>query len=214
MIVRDRFVAWRKAHPLGQFGQPHSVATFNGKTACGPTSVQSIIGAVRGGPLPTLDAICRTIGYYRPKSKVGTTAEQLAKALGHWRLSYRARYGASLSELRSASHQGPVVIVVDYPTYPNWQRYGGTARPTPWAKPWGKAGANQFPKPRIKHWVVLAGGALTEGPYKGLLAVMEPNHRSASRPQKVAIDYVSPASLEAAYNAGGKIAVVPTRSVA
>jgi hypothetical protein len=211
--ARDVFIAFRAKHPLGQFGQAHSVATFNGSTACGPTSSQSIIGAIKR-VIPTLDAICRVMGYWRPADRRGTSAEQNAKALGKWHLSYRAAYGLSLLQLRALAHKGPVMLVVQYHVYPGWKGYRGHPRPTPWSQPYGKSGANQYPLPRFLHWVVLAGPAMTVGPYKGLLPVMEPNHDSPARPENVVIDYITPAALEAAYGAAGKrIAVVPNRSV-
>jgi hypothetical protein len=101
-----------------------------------------------------------------------------------------------------------VTVRPDLPRYPTWHGapYHGTS---PWSLPWGASGANQLhPKPAIRHWVVLMG---TEG---GDAIVMEPNHHSPARPEKVAYDRISLAALNAAYLAGGRIAVVPTRSVA
>lgn len=205
-------VAARTRRPRGQFGQPSSVGTFGGATACGPTSVQSIVYAFRK-VMPTLDAIARAMGYWRPADRRGTTAEQNAKALAKWRLSYRARYGAGIAELAALTRKGPVMLVVRYPKYPAWRGYRGVARPTPWAKPYGKAGANQFPRPDILHWVVWCGTMKT-GPYAGLEAVVEPNHDSPARPENVAVDYITRAALSAAYRATPKaIAVVPLRSL-
>lgn len=208
MSILDTIKAARTARPFGQFRQAACVSTWGGKTGCGQTSVQSIIFAFKR-VLPSHDAISRVIGYWRPASMVGTSAEQLAKGLGRWRLSYRARYGASLAALRALTAKGPVILVVWYPRYPNWKAYRGRLRPAPWAEPLGHAGANQFPKPAIRHWVVFSGVETGMA-----LVTPEPNHSSPARPENVAYDRISLAALEAAYVAGGRIAVVPTRSVA
>jgi hypothetical protein len=208
MSILSTFEAARASHPFGQFGQGACASTWGGKTGCGQTSVQSLILAFKR-VLPTHDAISRIIGYWRPPGLTGTSAEQLAKGLGAWHLSYRAQYGASLLSLRALTAKGPVILVVWYPRYPNWKGYRGHPTPAPWAEPAGHAGANQFgPKPAIRHWVVFAGIEA------GLAVVAEPNHASGARPEKVAYDRISLAALEAAYIAGGKIAVIPTRSVA
>lgn len=200
--------AARVRRPFGQFGQAADTSTWGGATGCGQTTCQSIIYAFKHA-MPTHDQLSRLMGYWRPANRVGTSAEQLAKALGHWRLSYRAAYGQSLTQLRAvARSKGPVAIVVHYPEYPNWSRYHGVTRPHPWAAPENRAGANQFPKPGILHWILLAGEET------GALVTVEPNHDSPARPENVAYDRVSVAALELAYNRGGRIAVVPTRSVA
>jgi hypothetical protein len=207
------FIAARVRHPFGQFGQGHDASTWDGATGCGPTCVQSILYAFKR-VMPTHDAIARVMGYWRPPRRTGTSAEMNAKALNHWRLSYRAAYDLSYIQLRALMGKGPVMIVVRYTHWPNWQHYNDRVRGTPWAKPYGHAGANQFPKPNILHWIVVAG-VMASGPYRGLVATFEPNHDSPARPENVAIDYVSPAALEHAYRAAGKrIAIVPNHAVA
>lgn len=213
MSILATFVAARQRRPLGQFGQPGSVATFGGKTACGPTSAQSLLFAFKR-ILPSLDALARIMGYWRPPRMGGTSAEANAKALNHFHLSYRAAYSQSILQLRALTGKGPVMMVVAYVRYPNWRGYHGRPRPGPLAQPFGHAGANQFPKPAILHWVVFAG-IQKGGPYNGLAVVFEPNHGSPARPEKVAVDYITLADLNRAYlAAGSRIAVVPNRAVA
>lgn len=221
MSLLSTYLGSRAQHPTGQFGQTNDVSTWDGKTGCGQTSVQTILRAFRS-VTPTHDELSKLMGYWRPANLAGTSAEQLAKALGHWiyysvlgvrRRGYKAAYGLSLADLRAATAKGPVILVVKYRLYPTWKGYKGVARPAPYAAPLGKAGRNQFPSPDILHWVVLAG-TMAGGTYAGKLAVMEPNHRSGARPEAVPIDYIALVDLDRAYRAGGLIAVIPTRSIA
>lgn len=208
------YLARRTRNDFGQFGQANDVSTWDGATGCGPTGVQTILAAFRN-VVPTHDAISRVIGYWRPRSRIGTSAEQLAKALGHWGLSYDATYGAAFAQLVGwADSRGPVLVCVDYRTYPVWRLYHRRVSPPPYAQPSGKAGRNQFGT-TFTHWVVIAG-TVTDGPYAGAIAVMEPNHDSPARPENVVIDYVQPNDLKAAIAAAfpRTVAVVPSHALA
>lgn len=207
------YIARRVRNAFGQFNQANDVSTWDGATGCGQTSVQTVLAAFRN-VVPTHDAISRVIGYWRPASRVGTSAEQLAKGLAHWGLHYDATYGASFASLLSwASTRGPVLVCVDYATYPVWRLYHGRVSPPPYAQPSGKAGRNQFGT-TFTHWVVIAG-VVTDGPYAGAVAVMEPNHDSPARRENVVIDYVQPNDLKAAIAAAfpRTVAVVPSHAL-
>lgn len=213
--LRDALDA-RKADPFGQFGQGHDVSTWNGITGCGQTSVQAVIDIATGGRHPTHDEISKVIGYWRPPRMTGTSGPQLAKALQHWGLPYKAVQNLGFAELVKRMALGPVLFVVWYPKWPNWSQYAGRNRPRPWAEPLNRAGRNQFAGGLIEHWVTGFG---RDAAHPGIrdLAVMEPNHNSPARPQKVAVDWVAVGDANAAYRESIRhvlnnlTAVVPTR---
>lgn len=213
MTALDVYLARRKRNPFGQFGQGHDVSSWDGATGCGHTSVQTVIAAFKG-LIPTHDAISKVAGYWRPKSRIGTSAEQLEKALRHWSLAYDATYGATFETLlKWANERGPVLACVKYSRYPAWRLYRHRSTTAPYAQPAGHAGRNQFGVD-FAHWVVIVG-TMKAGPFAGWIAVMEPNHDSPARPERVVIDYVRPGDLKAAVNAAfaKTIAVVPSRSI-
>lgn len=207
----------RKADPFGQFGQAHDRSTWEGVTGCGQTCVQAVLDIAKNGVHPTHDAISLAMKpqYWRPGNRGGTSGPQLASALRSFGMPYKAVSGISFADLMAKMKLGPVLFVVWYPEWPNWQSYAGRTRPTPWAEPLRHAGRNQFDGGLIEHWVLGLGRDLKRASTRNL-AVMEPNHNSPARPQKVALDWVNPVHARAAYMASVKHglnnlqAVIPT----
>ena len=102
-------------------------------------------------------------------------------------------------------------------------KYFGVNRPTPYARPAGKAGRNQFTGFFGSHAVALMGYqrivSSTGAFVRNDAYVMEPNHDSPARPENVPFDIVTQTDLDRSYREvvtmlgwSATIALVPTKA--
>lgn len=192
----SKALAARRAYPFGQFGQRNDARTNNGATGCTDTCIQflallftrrwythdQIRGAARNGTpakglsYPQVDHLGKTLlrGWYRVV--LGLSAD------------------AILAIVRT---KGPVMVGEMYSDHPEWRgyRYGGvtaSGRRNGFAWPWGKAGRTQISGFVGRHAVVfIAVAPIPEWGRRLGVYVMEPNHGSPARPEKVAYDVIS-----------------------
>ncbi len=131
-------------------------------------------------------------------------------------------FGLTAHEVREKSKMGPVGFGHLYSYWPDWYKYhiGGAAtdgRPNGYAHPLGKAGKTQSTW-NGAHFGVLLGVA-TSPDLTDKVYAFEPNHGSASRPEKPDYDVLTVAQFDKVYdsykNHLGRTpyAVVPTKTL-
>jgi hypothetical protein len=143
------------------------------------------------------------------------------KLVAKLNLPYVYKADLNSSELLRASKLGPVLFGIRYGSWPAWAHYDGHTRPKPWARPYDKAGRNQFDWSGSHACGLLGYRAVRDKAGKFIrndCYVSEPNHNSANRPENVAYDIVTQSDLAKAYYATKKVlgwtytmAFIPTR---
>lgn len=194
--LASRALAIRRAFPFGQFGQANDARTNNGATGCTDTCLQflallllrrwhthdQIRGAARnltplkGLSYPQVDYWLREIAKLPYKVQTGLSADTI---LGYVR------------------NRGPVLVGEIYPDHPEWQGYryfGVTAngRRNGYSWPRRASGKTQLGSSYFRHAIVFIAVAPIPA-WGGQLGVyvMEPNHGSPARPEKVAYDVIT-----------------------
>jgi hypothetical protein len=213
----------RRRHPFGQFGTTDDECTDNGALGCTQT-VWRFIAFVYKGKWYSHDQLSKMSGYpcgggSTNRGMYVSESIALVKALG-LPMVYKANLTSS--QLLVASKIGPVLFATRYGSWPNWAHYRGVTRPRPWARPYDKAGRNQFTGFVGSHANCLLGYqriTTTAGTFvRNDAFVFEPNHDSPARPENVAYDVVTQSQLDLAYNDTVKrlgwsstMAFIPTR---
>lgn len=199
----DKLLECRRRHPYGQFGTTDDESTDNGSIGCTHASWRFIIFVYTGKWL-SHDQISKAAGF--PFGGGSTNrgmrieeGQQLARVL---KLPYTYRPNMSTADVLRASNTGPVLFAMRYGSYPNWKDYRGRSVPSPFARPLGKAGRNQFTGFFGSHAADLLG--FLRVPATGTFVrndcyVYEPNHDSPARPEKVAFDVITQGQFKKCY---------------
>lgn len=201
-----------------QFGQAYDSMTNNGATGCTDTILQWLVYLWKGSK-PTHNSIRRAAG--NPPYSRGLYASEVQRVIAHYGLPYAVRYSLTPKELRAAAKLGPVGFGHVYGWWPDWYRYrlGGSAtdgRPNGFASPRGEAGKTQSTWSGAHFGLLL--GVATSPTETDKVYAWEPNHGSASRPEKPAYDVMTVAQLDAVYLSYQRLgrslyAIVPTREL-
>ena len=218
----DKLLESRRRHPFGQFGTTDDECTDNGAIGCTHTCWR-YIAFVYKGKWYSHDQLSKLSGFpcgggSTSRGMRVSESQQLCKALG---LPLAFKGSLTSTQLLMAANTGPVLFAMRYGSWPNWQGYKGVARPSPYARPLGHAGRNQFTGFFGSHAGVLMG--YLRVPSSGTFVrndcyVMEPNHNSPARPENVAYDVVTQTQLYKAFNDVKKLgwkntmAFVPSRA--
>lgn len=209
--VLSRAIALRKANPFGQFGQSNDSLSNNGATGCTDTVLQFILKLVKNG-WQTHNQIRQKVGHRNPLT--GLNSSEVGAWFRAMGLPYTVKFNLTVDQMLALSRsRGPVFIAEMYSAHPHWHGYrGATGRPNGYAHPSGAAGRNQFTWGG-RHAILLLGYTSSSAVY-----VMEPNHNSPARPQKVAYDVISVAQLRvlvAAWkrNTGNTYCAYPTKAL-
>ena len=224
-----RRLASKAGRKMFQFGQADSSLTGNGMFGCMDTSIQNVFWITKGKKL-TLNQVRRATG---ARANGPTAAVQAAVGLRRLGLPYVIRTDLMMSELLDTiQNKGPVIIAYRYWAHPHWRgaNYFGH-KMNGWANnnfgrrvfvgfsdPLGKSGANQWGF-RGGHAAVLAWARDPEGRDNVIVGVRDPNHGSATRPQRPLWDKISRSQLSEMLesirpaNAGRTLVFVPTRRV-
>jgi hypothetical protein len=229
----DEWLAFSRlyaARRLQQFGQEDCGSTWLGKTGCTHTVLQRLIYA-QTGRLYTHDEISQIATYPWPSNNLrmrgmysGGSDDEVGRVVARFGLPYRLTTRLTFRTVREYTKRGPVMLAVRYGYWPERKGYnymGRTAdgRPNGFALRYGKtqlSGAEG-----IFHMVLFLGVGTrrADGIYPAY--ANEPNHGSASRPERPDYDIVSLGQLKEAYDSvrlgyGGTsgritLAWVPTR---
>lgn len=221
----QRFQAARRKKRVGQFRQPHSGSTGNGKTACTHACVQLIV-FIWTGVWISIDRVNQiAAGHSRQLrgtdgSPRGLRAHEVNTVFRYFKLPYRLTANMPAGDLIRASRLGPVLWGSRYGDYarrkglPPWR-----ARP-PYAK---VEGADQLAGFDDAHANVLGGDIPLYGPGDRIvdydLYIFEPNHPRPGRSVPL-WDVISSAQFRQAYEAikttawNSTYAFVPTRALA
>ena len=224
MTLLDKLKESRRRHPFGQFGTSDDECTDNGALGCTHT-IWRYIAYVYTGKWFSHDQLSHFSGYPcggGPTNR-GMRPSESQALCRHLKLPLVFKSSLSSGELLRASKIGPCMFAIRYGDWPNWAHYDGHTRPRPWARPLDKAGRNQFSGFTGSHACCLLGYKRIATP-KGTFIrndafVMEPNHDSPARPERVPFDIVTQTQLNAAYKAvqtklhwSNTVAFIPTRS--
>jgi hypothetical protein len=221
-----------------QFGQPADDWVWDGKTACTHTCWQKLIrlwtgrvvslnavNALAGMPhnavatdargRPILDRFGRRI----PRGMRIEEAKTLVRKLG---LPYVLRTNVTIAQIRQWAKRGPVLYGTRYGSMPDKRGYvyrgvRADGRPNGFARVNGRTqltGAEN-----IRHAVIYVCEREVRTSTGALARVetlrFDPNHGSASRPERPAYDVITPgqAAKELADYSATKFAFIPTRSL-
>lgn len=194
-----------------------------GDVACADTSIQMVVRIIQGKYL-SLNYIRRASGNAHRVPMSVTNAAYCLRRLG---LDYELRTNITAREvMQIAREKGPVLIAEDYWAHPQWKDYvyaghkmDGKARTASgrsvyvgFSRPLERSGSNQWTF-KLGHMVLVATSQRKDG--KNVAYVRDPNHNSASRPQRPAWDEVNTRQLARmmhSFNRGRNIiAIVPRR---
>lgn len=207
---------------LQQFGQSGDGSTYNGSTGCTHTVLQRLIKAKTGQHV-THDEISTIASYPWPKHNPrmrglysGGEDNEVGRVMAHYHLPYILKSNLSWAGVMAAATKGPVLIGVRYGYWPEDVGYvyhgvKADGKPGGFAFRNGKTQLRGFEKGY--HAVLLLGQKMTDGTYRSY--ANEPNHGSASRPEKPDYDSVRSAHAARAYAQYGStgralLAWVPT----
>lgn len=211
--ILDRVLLRRRQRPTGQFGQANDATVANGAVACTHTWLQ-FLAWLWTGKWYTLDQVSAMAGYPRNAGR-GMRPAEVATFIRRAKLPYVIRWGLTAAQILTYSNRGPVMVAHIYREWPEWRgyRYGGQTadgRPNGYARPYGKAGKTQLTGFEDgRHMGGILGYLGSSEVY-----VMDPNHGSPSRPEKVAYDVISTAQLSRIIKSfSPTYAVIPTRSL-
>lgn len=200
----NRYLDQRRARPRHQFGQAGCASTFGGSSGCTHTALQDLIQLWTGRIL-THDDISRIAGYPWPsqnRTRRGLQWPEVQRVFRHFGLPYVMKSGLTVEELLRASNLAPALVGIRYGDHPRKQ---GLATPNVFRNgPAELNGATQRAGFDGAHAAVLAGYEphRVKGVTKHYDAyVVEPNHGSASRPEKPAYDVITTAQLRRAFEA-------------
>lgn len=189
-MILTRALALRRSNPFGQFGQSGATLTNGGATGCTDTCLQFLAKLVKNLSF-THNQIRLKIGHKNPLT--GLTATEVGAWFRAVGLPYTVKFNLTADQMLSLSRRGPVLVAEIYGAHPVWQGYRGQpSHPVNgFAYPLGRAGRNQF-NWSGRHAIVLLGYVDAKNVY-----VMEPNHDSGARPQKVPFDVMTIAQFRA-----------------
>jgi hypothetical protein len=218
------------ARRLQQFGQEDCGSTWLGKTGCTHTILQRLIFALTGR-IYSHDEISQIATYPWPAHNLrmrgmysGGDDDEVGRVVHKFGLPYKLVTAKSFREIRNYTPRAPVMLAVRYGYWPEKKGYnymGRTAdgRPNGFALRNGKtqlSGAEA-----IFHMTLFlgVGNPRADGIYPAYFN--EPNHGSASRPERPDYDIIGLGQAKIAYDAVGRsfagtpgrtrMAWVPTR---
>lgn len=219
----DAWLAFSRANTrLQQFGQADDETTFNGATGCTHTVLQRLVKA-KTGTYYTPDQISSIASYptaannpNRRGMYSGGSDNEAGRVISKFALPYRIVFGLTWAQVMAYAPKGPIMLAVRYGYWPEDKGFvykGVTAdgKPGGFAYRNGKtqlSGAEQ-----IYHASLFLGQAPVAGAVMGY--ANEPNHGSASRPEKPDYDMAKLAYIQRAYQQYGSsgrslLAWVPT----
>lgn len=223
MTTLDRWLAFSRDNRWAQqFGQGDDQTTFNGATGCTHAILQRLIKA-RTGARVSQDHISQVAGYplpYENPGRRGLRPSEVQKVLNHYDLPYRI-VSIGFDELKGYRPRGPIMLGVMYSWWPEDRGYvyngvKADGRPNGYAIRNGKTQLSGF---KGRHAVLWLGSrAATVGGHRISESFSnEPNHGSASRPEKPDYDATRTRQIRKAYeayqadNGGAEYAWIPTR---
>lgn len=207
---------------LQQFGQPNSFTTFNGATGCTHAILQRLIRAKTGQHV-TQDQISTIAGYPRPNlnpHRRGLNATEVTRVLHHYGIPMKVVAGMTFDRLKTYRSTGPIALAVMYGWYPEergcvYMGRRADGKPNGYAIRNGKTQLSGFTGRHMTLW--LGSRTVVVGGHKRYRSsANEPNHGSASRPEKPAFDVMRTRRLRRAYdsyadaNGGLRYAWIPT----
>ncbi len=220
-------IAARTRFPFQQFGQAGDTYTANGATGCTHTILQ-YLAYLWLKKWYTHDQISRIAGYpsqqyvdtNRRRGLRPTEVQRFCNVVG---LPYQVRIGLTYAQVITESAKGPVGFGHSYSYWPEWQGYhyaGHVAdgKPNGYASPLKHGGRTQlagFVPPKDAHFGVVLGYDVAQDN----LYAWEPNHGSASRPERPAYDFMSKLQFQRLFRSYSTVlgrdsyALVPTRSL-
>jgi hypothetical protein len=216
----------RRAWPVQQFGQANDYYTFGGATGCTQTVLQALIHLWFGTKV-SQDTISRVAGYPLPganPNRRGLRPSEVMRVVNHYHLPYKVVFGMPVLDVAHASKLAPVGFGHIYGWWPEWKgyHYGGTTadgHPNGYATPTGHAGRTQLKGfNNGPHFGLLLGYA-ADPDAPDLYYAWEPNHNSASRPEKPPYDRMTYGQFTNVYESYRDVghrslyALVPTRTL-
>lgn len=220
----ERWLAFSRANAkLQQFGQAGDVSTFNGATGCTHTVLQRLIKA-KTGVYYTHDQISKIATYPWPAQNgkrrgmySGGSDDEVGRVMRHFGLPYYLKWNASWAEVQKYTRdRGPVLIGIRYGYWPEKVGYVYQGRKAD-GKPGGYAirnGKTQLAGAELIYHATLFLGNSTDSAGGVRAYANEPNHGSASRPEKPDYDIVNNAYAQRAYEKyGANISGSGTRSL-
>ena len=203
----QKAIALRIRRPYQQFGQNADLTTAGGATGCTHTCLQ-FLAELWGKGFYTHDQISRIAGYpsqasVAPSSRRGMRPSEVQAFCDRIGLPYKVRLGLTPTQVLAAAQLAPVGFGHVYGWVPEWKgyRYAGITadgRPNGFAAPSSKAGKTQLTGfERGAHFAVVLGAGQGATSYQ--VYAMEPNHGSASRPEKPPYDIYTLAQFNALY---------------
>lgn len=217
-----RAIERREDWPVQQFGQSDDVSTFQGKTGCTHTILQSLIHLWRGVRV-SQDEISRIARYPWPNANPrmrGLTPAEVVRVFDSYRLPYVVASGASIEVVLRASNKAPVLYGVRYGDYPHAK---GLAEPNVFRSIAAiEHGATQRSGFDGAHACELLGYEhhATSSPHYDAFS-HEPNHNSGrtESPRRPAFDVITTVQLRKAFEAittagwANTYAFLPTRDL-
>lgn len=191
---------------LQQFGQSDDESTFNGSTACTHAVLQRLVKA-KTGKFYSQDQISTIATYPWPIHNDGMRGmfsggsdNEVGRVMAHFDLPYVLIHDLSFDEVGRTLAHGPAIVGVRYGYWPEQigYRYGrleADGKPGGFAFRNGKtqlAGAE-----RVEHAVLLLSAKTVKGTLR--INANEPNHGSASRPERPDYDAIRFSHAERAY---------------
>ncbi len=191
-------VARRNRKRTQQHGQDHDDLVWNGSTAC-THAICQYLNLVWNDEFLTLNQVNEKAGM-PPNAKDehgkprGMRPDELATFFKNTNIPMAIHYGKRFEKLLTASERGPVFYAIRYGSAP--RRKGspsenGFARPVPPLR----RGATQVGADKVRHAVVMLGFLERRDAQGTVTAVnvyrKEPNHGSASRPERPPFDIIS-----------------------
>ena len=220
----DKAMLSRRRHPIQQFGQGDDESTWNGATGCTHTTLQNL-ALLWKGRMYSHDQISMVVGYpFRPASRRGLRPSEVETFCRYAGLPYKVCWGMTAMEVLRKSNAGPVGFGHVYGWTPEWTgyRYNGIkadGRPNGFAHPSGDAGKTQLTGFERGAHMSLLLGYLPNDTFTYAVYVHEPNHGSASRPERPYYDWYSKDQFLRMYDSYHKVlgrtpyALVPTKGL-
>ncbi len=229
----------RRKHVLGvanmnreyQFGRPPKTTrtTRSGALGCGHQAL-SFVESVWHPTMPRLtqDEVGRLAGWPDPgqPSWQGLLTDQLLQGCRRLALPYKGVWDPDVDDLVWIARQkGPVFFLALYASLPEWKGYDylgikPDGRPNGYARPIGKAGANQLGGTYFGHWLTLLSSKWRPARNANDVWVRDSNHDSPIRPETPPFEIWTRNQLDLALNSFRAIstshrtfAAVPTRAL-
>lgn len=204
--IRSRLEAWT----VQQFGQSADYSAWDGAAACTHVCIQKLYYIWTGKKI-SIDYISKLAGYNRERNSAGQprgfNAAEVGRVMDKLNLPYVVKFHMPWDDLWVKINAAPILYAVRYGSEPDWRGYrymGKTAdgQPNGFAR---KNGRTQLSGFENGPHMVLMGYKRTvtnsSGDYlRTELVRHDPNHGSASRPERPPYDVISGTQGKTEYN--------------